>query len=139
MITNNIPACSILIVRAVETTLSQLSKALSQTGFKVINAHSGYEAFRFLHEMKDIRITIIDTDLPDINGYEVTRMIRKSGNTDMVIILLTWFSFQSFEAGNAVGCNELIAKPINTDELVEIAMKWRSIRNALKPEKIKSR
>ncbi|MFZ4563879.1 MAG: response regulator [Bacteroidales bacterium] len=139
MDTNTIPTCSILIVRTDESSSSQLSMALSKTGFNVINAHNGYEAVRFLQERKDIVIAILDTDLPDINGYEVTRIIRKSGKANLVIILLAWFSVQSLEAGNAVGCNELIAKPINTEELVEIAMKWRSTKHALKPEKIKSR
>jgi CheY-like chemotaxis protein len=67
---------------------------------------------------------ILDTSLRGLNGYEVSRMIRESGNSEIIIILLAWFSVQSLEMANAVGCNELVAKVVNVQELVEVAGKW---------------
>ena len=127
MAANNVPSCSILIATTDEVLLSRLSAALKQARFRLVHAIDGYETVRFCREQEEIGIMILDTGLPGLNGYEATRLIRESGNFGIIIILLAWFSVQALEMAYAVGCNELVAKPVNEEELVEMVMKLQNI------------
>jgi DNA-binding response OmpR family regulator len=115
---------TILLATNDEVMSDHVTTALIKAGYKVILALDGYEAVRFCQEQEEIHIMILDTSLRGLNGYEVSRMIRESGNSEIIIILLAWFSVQSLEMANAVGCNELVAKVVNVQELVEVAGKW---------------
>jgi DNA-binding response OmpR family regulator len=121
--TNHQLPFSILIATPDEQWLNHLSQVLQKNRFRVAVTTDGHEAVRISRE-EDTRMMILDTNLTGLNGYEATQMIRQSGNQVMVILLLAWFTLQSMEMAFALGCNELIAKPVNTDELLEIILKW---------------
>lgn len=103
---------------------AKLCTALESAGFKVVTATDGHEAIRMAQEMEEIVIMILDTNMPGLNGYLASRLIRQSGNAEMVIILMAWFSVQSMEMGYAVGCNEIVAKPVDVEKLLRVVAKW---------------
>ena len=126
MTENKLPPFSILVATPDDRLSADLGIALKQTGFRVVFTTTGTEAVQFSRE-EDVSMMILDTSLPGINGYEATQLIRQSGGEDIVIILLAWFCVQSLEMANSLGCNELVAKPVNAAELVEIVHKWEEV------------
>ncbi len=61
----------------------------------------------------------MDIRMPDMNGYEATRQIRKF-NSDVVIIAQTAFGLAGDkEKAIEAGCNDYISKPIKKNELLK--------------------
>ena len=124
MAENSVLDQSILLATPDKSVCKQLATVLGRAGFGLVVTHNGEEAYRLAMETKEIRVMVLDTNLPGLNGYEVTSRIRKEGNPGIVIILLAWFSIHSLEMALAVECNEYIAKPLVANELFEIILKW---------------
>jgi two-component system cell cycle response regulator DivK len=66
-------------------------------------------------------VILLDINLPDIDGYEVARRLRKSENADLhytPIIAITANALKGdAEKAMAAGCDVYMAKPINIREL----------------------
>lgn len=71
-------------------------------------------------------VVLMDVQMPDIDGYEATRLIRASARGTSVPILAMTANVmqQDIAAATAAGMNGHIAKPIDLDDLVS---KIRSI------------
>ena len=62
----------------------------------------------------------MDIQMPEMNGYEATREIRKF-NTKVVIIAQTAFALTGErERAMAAGCNDYIAKPFVPNKFVDL-------------------
>ncbi|MGN1414001.1 MAG: response regulator [Anaerovoracaceae bacterium] len=97
-------------------TCDSVTKMLAQTGMRPEWTMSGREAvFRAkqAHEMNDaFHAYFIDWRLPDMNGIEVTRQIRRMGD-DTPIIILTAYDWSDIEAeAKAAGVTAFCAKPL---------------------------
>lgn len=120
----NLQASSRLLLALPENTQNRgLIDALQREGFRVTSAVSSEEVVRQITADDGIGLLIIDSNLPGVNGYETVRFLRSNGYSELVIILLVWFNMQSMAAANLVGCDELIAKPLDISGLVETAKK----------------
>lgn len=120
----NLQASSRLLLALPENTQNRgLIDALQREGFSVTSVVRSEEVVRQISEDAAIRILIIDSNLPGVNGYETVRFLRSNGYSELIIILLVWFNMQSMATANLVGCDELIAKPLDISGLVETAKK----------------
>ena len=91
----------------IETVLIDILKL----NCKIFHAKSGLEAIDFCKN----NIILMDLKMPDLNGYEATKEIRKF-NSDVPIIAQTAYtSIGDREKAIAAGCNEFISKPINKE------------------------
>lgn len=62
--------------------------------------------------------------MPVLSGYEATRQIRQF-NKDVIIIAQTAYGLSGDrEKVIEAGCNDYIAKPIKTDELLSLIQKY---------------
>ena len=83
-----------LILNVDDTDAARYAKTriLSRAGFEVIEAASGVEALqRASAEMP--ALVLLDTRLPDINGFEVCRQLKEDAATRHILILQTSASF----------------------------------------------
>ena len=73
-------------------------------------------------------LILMDIQMPVMDGYIATRMIRNMQRTDtkkLPIIAMTANAFpEDVEAAKASGMDEHIAKPLELDRLKEVLMKW---------------
>jgi len=66
----------------------------------------------------------MDIRMPEMDGYEATRQIRKF-NKDVIIIAQTAYALAGDrEKAIAAGCDDYITKPIKADELKQIIKKY---------------
>ena len=88
------------------------------SGYETIEAASGFEALRMLpRDTYDVVIT--DINMPDINGLELIRFVRRSERHRSVpiIIISTQSSTRDQERALGLGADEFLPKPFTPEEL----------------------
>ncbi|MBB3223618.1 response regulator [Pseudoduganella umbonata] len=96
------------------------TRILQRAGFRVLEAGSGAEALRMAHEASP-DLVLLDTKLPDINGFEVCRQLKQDPLTAMVLVLQTSASYLSSpDKVRALdsGADNYLFEPIEPEELV---------------------
>jgi signal transduction histidine kinase len=109
-----------LIVDDNRDVLIYLRRILVDTGIKLEIARSGPEAINIIKQTPDIDVVLLDMQMPEMNGIEVTREIRKF-RKDLKIIAQTAFIFENdkdiiLEAG----CDACLIKPIRKEHLLTV-------------------
>jgi two-component system cell cycle response regulator len=108
----------ILIVDDDPTSLKVLESMLSDERYNIIKASNGEKALEAaLNQLPDL--ILLDLMMPGIDGYEVTRKVKKDRRTkDVPIIIIT--SLEDSECkirGLEEGAEELLNKPVHSSEL----------------------
>lgn len=113
----------ILIVEDVDSNFLFLETLISKTEAKIIWAKSGKQAISMCNEEKP-DIILMDIQLPEMNGYDATRIIRKN-HPVIPIIAQSAYAF-SGEKEKIIhsGCNDYITKPIKPKVLMETINKY---------------
>jgi two-component system, OmpR family, alkaline phosphatase synthesis response regulator PhoP len=90
---------------------------LSNAGYRVVYAADGAEALRLARSDKP-DLVVLDLMLPQVDGYEVCRRLRREGN-DLPIIMLTARDDDVDKiVGLELGADDYMTKPFNPRELV---------------------
>jgi signal transduction histidine kinase len=117
-----VPPIDPVILNVDDTDAARYAKTriLQRAGFRVLEAGSGSEALRLAHEAAPDLI-LLDTKLPDINGFEVCRQLKQDPHTSMVLVLQTSASYLSSpDKVRALdsGADNYLFEPIEPEELV---------------------
>ena len=84
---------------------------------EILKAKTGTKAVEICYNNPDIDLILMDIKMPEMDGLEATRQIRKF-NTTVVIIAQTAFALSGDrEMTLAAGCNDYIAKPFGKSSL----------------------
>ncbi|MBN1184818.1 MAG: PAS domain S-box protein [Bacteroidales bacterium] len=120
----NWPDKLILIVDDDEVSTDLLSETLSRTKAEIITTETGMEAIDICINNKDIDLVLMDIRLPDIDGYEATKGIKKF-RKDLPIIAQTANAMpEDKERSAKAGCDDFIAKPISREKLLSLLGKY---------------
>jgi len=109
---------NILVVDDNEANLNLISKILNLGGFEVITARNGQDAIQQVTwHVPDL--AILDVMMPDMDGYELCRTLRKPPiNARFPIVMLTALSDERERAlAKAAGANDLWGKPFEMDTM----------------------
>ena len=103
-----------------------LSSALEQKGASVEVARNGHEALAKLREHDDIDLVLMDVMMPEMDGYEATRLIRQQPRwKNLPIIAVTAKAMRDDqERCREAGANDYLAKPIDLDRLFSLIRVW---------------
>lgn len=101
---------------------------LSRLGYKIDLAENGRRALDMLKD-GDYRLVIMDCQMPEMDGFEATRIIRsgkiKEINPDIPIIAMTANAMQGDrERCIAAGMDDYLAKPVKPQALIEKISSW---------------
>ena len=100
--------------------LTYLKRILLDTGINIISASSGTEALEIISKTPDLDLILLDLQMPEINGLEVTKEIRKI-NSNIPVIAQTAYIFEDEKAGILqAGCDACLIKPILKDNLITV-------------------
>ncbi len=95
-----------------------VKRVLEAEGYVVLEAGSGPEALQLLeHETPDL--ILVDINLPTVDGYTLTGLLRQRDDLQKVpIVALTAYALKGDrERALAAGCDGYIQKPIDVDQL----------------------
>jgi signal transduction histidine kinase/CheY-like chemotaxis protein len=96
-----------------------LFKSILQNDYQLLHAHDGVEAVE-LFNANQPDLTLMDINMPRMDGNEATREIRKVSST-VPIVAVTAYAFASDkERIMENGFNEYVSKPINVKRLREV-------------------
>ena len=119
-----------LLVDDNKDVLIYLNRILIDTGVSMITARSGFEAIELIKAIPDIDVVLLDMQMPEMNGIEATREIRKI-RPNLPIIAQTAFIFEDdkdiiLEAG----CDACLIKPIRKEHLLSVMSGFVKSNNA---------
>lgn len=116
----------ILLVDDDVRNIFALTSALEQKGAKVEIARNGFEAIDKLNAVPDIDLVLMDVMMPEMDGYEATRLIRQDPRwTKLPIIAVTAKAMKDDqELCMRAGANDYMAKPIDLDRLFSLIRVW---------------
>jgi two-component system cell cycle response regulator DivK len=97
-----------------------VQRALESRGYKLLKAMNGVDGISIAEENR-IDLILLDINLPDIDGYEIAKHLRKSSKPELAnlpIIAITANALRG-DAQRALdaGCDVYMSKPINIREL----------------------
>ncbi|NWF70167.1 MAG: response regulator [Chloroflexi bacterium] len=94
-----------------------LERLLAQAKFSVRGAESGAAALAALKEDEQLALAMVDMQLPDMNGLQLTSELRQRF-PDAVIVIATMYDERSLmERAFQRGCNVFLVKPHGFMEL----------------------
>jgi PAS domain S-box-containing protein len=114
----------ILIAEDDETSEMLISVLIKEFSNKVLIARTGKEAIEIYRDNPDIDLILMDIQMPEMDGYEATRQIRKL-NKDVLIIAQTAYGILGDkEKAMEAGCSDYLSKPVSQERLSELIQKY---------------
>jgi len=96
---------------------------LENDGYTVRVASNGKEAVAFA-EQESFDLIFMDVQMPEMNGYEATREIRKAGIQTPIIAVTASAIKGEQEKCLEAGMNDFLTKPFKKNDLVPVLDKW---------------
>ena len=121
--TTNIPGLEnkgkrILIVEDDRYNLLYFKKIFQKTSYDIVYAENGKMALDYaLNE--DFDLVLMDIQLPDIDGYEITRTIKNHRPGLKILAQTAYAEEVDKQTALSAGCDDYITKPINNNLLME--------------------
>lgn len=111
--------CKLLFVDDEEQFLATITKFLRRKKMDVVTAHSGQAGLEWFAG-NPVDIVVLDIRMPDLNGVEVLKEMRRLRGEDFGAIILSGHAHTdiALEAMRG-GANDFLLKPCSVDELLE--------------------
>ena len=92
----------------------------------ICSADNGRDAIAILKQAKDIDIVLMDIMMPEMDGMETMREIRKLPSLkNLPIIAVTAKAMKGDrEKSIAAGASDYITKPVDVDKLLSLLRVW---------------
>lgn len=128
----------ILVADDEERIVKLVSDFLTASGYEVIPASDGKEALDRFNADSDISLAVIDIMMPEIDGWAVTREIRKKSDIPIIMLSARAEEFDLL-TGFESGIDEYVTKPFSPAVLVKRieALLKRSSGQPLSGEEVK--
>ncbi len=94
-------------------------KIMEKNNFKTVIVDDGYAAMEALSK-EHFDVVLMDINMPLINGFETTRLIRKKGITIPIIALTAFAKEEVSEEAISAGMNDVLIKPFEPSKLMYI-------------------
>jgi len=128
----------ILVVEDNPANAMVCRKFLERLGHAPLHVSSGPEALELL-EKDPVDLALMDVEMPDMNGMEVTRRIRTredlNGRPRLTIVGLTAHATQHFkQACEEAGMDEFLTKPVDFYDLATVLQRYGGDVSALEQQ-----
>ncbi len=116
---------TVLIVEDNELNMKLFRDLLEAHGFDTLETKNGEEALQLARDHHPDLI-IMDIQLPEVSGLEVTRWIKNDENIKMIpIVAVTAFAMKGDEEKiREGGCEAYIAKPISVTQFIDTVKRF---------------
>jgi CheY-like chemotaxis protein/HAMP domain-containing protein/putative methionine-R-sulfoxide reductase with GAF domain len=116
----------VLIVDDDVRNIFSLTNTLEEEEMQCISAENGNQAIKRFKEHPDINIILMDVMMPEMDGYEATREIRKMDKGRKLPIIA--FTAKAMKGDREkcleAGMSDYIAKPVDIEQLLSLLRVW---------------
>jgi two-component system chemotaxis response regulator CheY len=114
---------TILVVDDSGTVRQQVSMALKQAGFAIVEAADGQEALAAIESNRAIDMVVCDVNMPVLNGLEMVERVKKNPEHKALPILMLTTEGQPsmIRRAKEAGAVGWIVKPFDANQLVQTA------------------
>jgi len=116
----------VLVVDDDARNIFALTTMLENHEMNVISAMNGRQAIELIQNQPDIAVVLMDIMMPEMDGYQTMREIRKHPQFSTLPILALTAKAMKGDRDKclAAGASDYIAKPVNTNELLSLLRVW---------------
>lgn len=107
---------TILVVDDERNIVELVKLYLGNEGYTIETAYNGREGLRKFNQVQPA-LVVLDLMLPEMDGYEVCRQIRKESNVPIIMLTARGDDVDTI-VGLELGADDYMAKPFNPRELV---------------------
>ncbi len=107
----------ILVVEDDRALRELFCTVLSKNGFVYYEAQDGISAWDIL-EKQYIDLVVSDIMMPNMDGYELVRTLRKNGYDMPVLMITAKDTFEDLQNGFNAGTDDYMVKPVNVNEMI---------------------
>lgn len=115
---------TILIVEDVDSNYRYLKACLKHSGANILWAVTGSKAIEAVSSIPELDLVLMDLQMPEMNGYDATRIIKNIRKELPVIAQTSYAMSGDREKSLEAGCDDYIAKPIRSGDLIAIIAKY---------------
>jgi len=116
----------VLVVDDDVRNIFALTTVLENQEMEVVSATNGRQAIEMIQTTPDLSVVLMDIMMPEMDGYETMREIRRDPQfRTLPILALTAKAMKGDrEKCLQAGASDYIAKPVNTDQLLSLLRVW---------------
>lgn len=107
----------ILVADDDKSTRILLKAVLEAENYTVFTVENGAEAMTFL-DSNHVDLVVIDVMMPQMDGYEFTRLLRESNNNLPVLMISAKLLPSDKKKGFLMGTDDYMTKPIDEEEML---------------------
>lgn len=111
---------NILVVEDDPKSYEYLVEILEEYDIQLHLATDGKRAVDIFRDNGGFDMVLMDLQLPRLNGFEATRLIREKDEKIPIIAQTAYAMHKDKEKAMKAGCNDFITKPVRESELVKI-------------------
>ena len=100
-----------------------LDSFLKKYTSRIFQARNGREAVDLCREHPEIQLVMMDIKMPVLDGFEATREIKSFRNDILIIAFTAYAMNRDRKAALDAGCDDYVAKPTDSDGLLEVLKK----------------
>ncbi|MDD6733522.1 MAG: response regulator transcription factor [Lachnospiraceae bacterium] len=108
---------TILIAEDNANTARLMEVVLNQNGYDTLRAKDGMEALDVL-ENNHIDLILLDIMMPNMDGYEFTKILRESGSQIPILMVTAKDSQEDIRKGFLTGTDDYMVKPVDEMEML---------------------
>jgi CheY-like chemotaxis protein len=116
----------ILLVDDDARNIFALSSILEEKEIEVLDAENGLDALRLLEQRDHIDLILMDIMMPELDGYETIRRIRKLGKYAQIPIIALTAKAMKGDRQKCIesGASDYLSKPVDMEKLMSLLQVW---------------
>jgi CheY-like chemotaxis protein len=116
----------VLVVDDDARNIFALTSVLENHDMHVLTATNGRQAIELIESASDLSVVLMDIMMPEMDGYETMREIRKNPEYRTLPILALTAKAMKGDREKCLdaGASDYIAKPVNTEQLLSLLRVW---------------
>ncbi|HWN68160.1 MAG TPA: response regulator, partial [Haliangium sp.] len=116
----------VLVVDDDARNIFALTTILENQEMEVLSATNGRQAIEIIQNTPDLSVVLMDIMMPEMDGYETMREIRKDPKFRRLPMLALTAKAMKGDREKCLqaGASDYIAKPVNTDQLLSLLRVW---------------
>jgi CheY-like chemotaxis protein len=116
----------VLVVDDDARNIFALTTVLENHDMEVLSATNGRQAIEIIQNTPDLSVVLMDIMMPEMDGYETMRQIRRDPRFRMLPILALTAKAMKGDREKCLkaGASDYIAKPVNTEQLLSLLRVW---------------